>query len=314
MFKDRISGFITRHINPEYTESLTNTVYNSTIDKVSELVKSVSDNKIVLHKIEIDDTPVTLLNEVVHEKFDDTLKLVKLDIPVYLMGLAGTGKNVLCKQIAKALNLDFYFTNAVTQEYKLNGFIDAGGVFHETQFYKAFKNGGLFFLDEMDASIPEVLIILNAAIANRYFDFPNGKIEAHPNFRVIAVGNTFGTGANSTYTGRYPLDAASLDRFSVVEVDYSPTIESHVTNGNKELIDFCHAFRTAVAKNGINCTFSYRSLGTITKLERSTPIQDVLKMSLIKGMSQDDLNTIKHSISSKLGTNKYGDALNNMLV
>lgn len=46
------------------------------------------------------------------------------------------------------------------------------GNYQETQFFKAFTEGGLFMLDEMDASIPEVLVILNAAIANRYFDFP----------------------------------------------------------------------------------------------------------------------------------------------
>lgn len=76
---------------------------------------------------------------------------------------------VICQQVAEALGLDFYFTNAVTQEYKLTGFIDANGNYQETQFYKAFTKGGLFFLDEMDASIPETLIILNAAIANRYY-------------------------------------------------------------------------------------------------------------------------------------------------
>ena len=111
-----------------------------------------------------------------HEKFDEVANIVNLDIPVYLTGKAGTGKNVICQQVAEALGLDFYFTNAVTQEYKLTGFIDANGNYQETQFYKAFTKGGLFFLDEMDASIPETLIILNAAIANRYFDFPPVKL------------------------------------------------------------------------------------------------------------------------------------------
>ena len=115
-----------------------------------------------------------------HEKFDEVLNIVNLDIPVYLTGKAGTGKNVICQQVAEALGLDFYFTNAVTQEYKLTGFIDANGNYQETQFYKAFTKGGLFFLDEMDASIPETLIILNAAIANRYFDFPQWQSQCEP--------------------------------------------------------------------------------------------------------------------------------------
>jgi MoxR-like ATPase len=98
-------------------------------------------------------------------------------------------KNVICKQVAEALKLEFYFSNAVTQEFRLTGFVDANGRYQDTQFFHAFTEGGIFFLDEMDASIPEVLVILNAAIANRYFDFPgHGRVQAHENFRVIAAG------------------------------------------------------------------------------------------------------------------------------
>ena len=131
-------------------------------------------------------------------------------------------------QVAEALGLEFYFSNAVTQEYKITGFIDANGSFHETQFYQAFTKGGLFMLDEMDASVPEVLVMLNAAIANRYFDFPTGLVEANENFRLIAAGNTFGTGADIEYTGRYQLDAASLDRFALVDIDYSTKVEAAI--------------------------------------------------------------------------------------
>ena len=193
--------------------------------------------------------------EILHEKFDTICKFVANNEPVFLTGQAGTGKNVLCQQVAKALGLDFYFTNAVTQEYKITGFTDAMGVFHETQFYKAFKNGGLFMLDEMDASIPEVLIILNAAIANRYFDFPApiGYVEAHPNFRVVSAGNTYGLGANYDYVGRNQLDMASLDRFAMVRVDYSRAIELKVANGNEELVNFCEDFRKASVKAGVRC-------------------------------------------------------------
>lgn len=122
-----------------------------------------------------------------HNKFETILKLVLANIPVFLTGPAGCGKNVICQQVAEALNTEFYFTNAVTQEYKLTGFIDANGHYHETQFFKAFTQGGVFMLDEMDASVPEVLIILNAAIANGYFDFPNGKFQAHKDFHLVAA-------------------------------------------------------------------------------------------------------------------------------
>ena len=240
-------------------------------------------------------TKTTTFEGVTHEKFDDVLNLVNLNIPVFLSGPAGTGKNVICKQVAKALDLDFYFTNAVTQEYKLTGFIDANGVYQETQFYKAFKDGGLFFLDEMDASIPEVLIILNAAIANRYFDFPNGKIEAHPDFRVIAAGNTYGTGADMEYCGRYQLDAASLDRFALVEIDYSEKIENALAHNDNVLLDFVRGFRKACSTAGIKHLCTYRTIERIAKLSTSQTTfsaTDVLKMALYKNLKIDDLNVI----------------------
>lgn len=239
-----------------------------------------------------------------HDKFEVVLKLVAADLPVYLSGSAGSGKNVMCQQIAESLDLPFYFTNAVTQEYRLTGFIDAGGVYHETQFYKAFKDGGVFFLDELDASIPEVLVLLNAAIANRYFDFPNGRIDASPDFRVIAAGNTFGNGATNVYSGRYCLDGASMDRFNIVKIDYSEQIEMGITENNTELIEFCHSFRKFVDEAGIKCIFSYRALNCITKLEGQMPLEDILEICLVKGLSEDDIKIIKNGIELNKD-NKY---------
>ena len=240
-----------------------------------------------------------------HEAFPTVVKLVNMDLPVYLSGEAGTGKNVICKQVAEALNIPFYFTNAVTQEHKLTGFIDAGGHYHETQFYKAFKDGGLFFLDELDASIPEVLIILNAAIANRYFYFPTGKVTAHKDFRLIAAGNTFGTGADNVYSGRYNLDGASMDRFNVIPIKYSDKIERAITDNDKDLLDFCHAFRGLTKTSNINCIFSYRALDAITKLKEVLPIKVALKISLIKGMDKDDLILLQKGIKGIPESNKY---------
>lgn len=254
----------------------------------------------------------TEIKGITHKKFETVLKFVANDEPVYLAGPAGSGKNVLCKQVAQALGLDFYFSNAVTQEYKLTGFTDANGTFHESQFYKAFTKGGLFMLDEMDASIPEVLIILNAAIANRYFDFPApiGKVEANPNFRVIAAGNTYGYGADAQYVGRNTLDAASLDRFAMIEIDYDERIENGVTNGNTELIKFCHAFRKAANDNGLGITVSYRAMGRIAKMESLLGKEETLKTCLIKGLGKDDINMLLPSLQ---GCGEYTTALQSVL-
>lgn len=246
-----------------------------------------------------------------HEKFERVVKYVANNKPVFLTGPAGSGKNVLCKQVAEALGLKFYFTNAVTQEYKLTGFTDAMGNYQETQFYKAFTEGGLFMLDEMDASIPEVLVILNAAIANRYFDFPApiGYREAHPDFRVIAAGNTYGQGASYEYVGRNQLDAASLNRFATIKIDYSEEIENNVAGGDIELADFCRAFRKAALDAGQHVVVSYRNIDMVATMSKIMELDEVIEDCLVKGMEKDDLNVIIGNIPDS----KYKTALRKVI-
>lgn len=286
------------------------------VDKVMENAKPILDEYIrntygVLPKvIEVKTEKGTnKIKGITHEKFEQVLKIINAGIPVFMTGGAGTGKNVIAKQVAESLGLEFYFTNAVTQEYKLTGFIDANGIYQETQFFKAFTKGGLFFLDEMDASIPEVLIILNSALANGYFDFPCGKFDAHPDFRVISAGNTFGTGADIEYTGRFQLDGASLDRFAVIEIDYSPAIENALADGDTALLDFVRTFRKVTYKAGIKCIASYRTIERIKKMKDLFNLKEVLKMALTKGLRTDDLNIIKKGFADEGVNNEYVKAL-----
>lgn len=247
-----------------------------------------------------------------HEKFEMVLKLVAADIPVFLTGPAGCGKNVLCKQVAEALGKEFYFSNAVTQEYKITGFIDANGTYQETQFYKAFTQGGVFMLDEMDASTPEVLVILNAAIANRYFDFPVGRMDAHPDFRIVAAGNTYGTGADMEYTGRFQLDASSLDRFALIEVSYDREIEKAIAGGDKALIQFIHDFRKAIKKADIKFTVSYRAIERLVKLKAMFDLQTAIQLAVLRGMDADDAKLVANNLPEN-SYNEYMVELKKML-
>jgi hypothetical protein len=285
-------------------KTIIDTVVGDGIESIVEAIKPELTRKLIeiygvlpqIHEIKTP-TVTRRVEGVTHEKFDEILNMVNLGIPVFMTGKSGTGKNIICKQVADALGLEFYFTNAVTQEYRLTGFIDAHGNYQKTQFYDAFTKGGVFFLDEMDASVPEVLVILNAAIANGYFDFPTGRVEAHENFRVIAAGNTVGKGADNNYTGRYCIDAASLDRFALVEIDYSQKIEENICENNTELINFVHKFRETTEKCGIECLCSYRTMQRITMLEKTDmSLCDIMNVSLFKGMPIDDRNIILEQI------------------
>lgn len=250
--------------------------------------------------------PQVKSGEVHHEKYEEIKTCLECGIPVYLAGPAGSGKNHTVEQIAKELGWNFYFSNSVQQEYKLTGFIDAGGCFHETEFYKACTDDKecIFFLDEMDASIPEVLVLLNAAIANGYFEFPNGRVDFdHVHF--VAAGNTVGSGADDMYTGRMVLDQATLDRFAIIEFDYSLNIEMHITKNNVDLVNFIRQLRKEAKDKGIRATFSYRCMTMITKLEKSgMDLVVAMTISIVKGMDKDTINTL-----NPMGYTKYHEAL-----
>src|SRR5574344_1903311 len=170
-----------------------NAIIDGRIAPVAADMVSIKDsikNLCVRHDIVINNAPAVHVDGVLHPAFNDVLIDAKNGIPSYLFGPAGTGKNVLAEQIAKALGVQFYYCGCLQNKYELEGFIAADGTYQETEFYKAFVNGGVFFFDEMDGTAAEVLIAFNAALANGYYNFPKyGRIYAHIDTVFIAAGN-----------------------------------------------------------------------------------------------------------------------------
>lgn len=295
MYDDAIKENIMNKVREIPVKELSDELYKD-VDKYIKEKYGVLPKKIELIK---DNTSKTTITGIFHNKFEDIVKIVSKGVPLMLTGPAGAGKNYTLEQVAKALELEFYFTNAVTQEYKLTGFIDANGVYQETQFYKAFKDGGLFFLDEIDASCPESLIVLNSAIANNYFDFPNGRINANKNFRVVCAGNTYGTGADMVYVGRNVLDGATLDRFAVIEFEYDNEVERQLAFDD-ELFKFILALRSAIKESSLRYIVSMRATINATKLlEIGMSKKDILESVIIKNIQIDDLNTIIRKITNE---------------
>lgn len=248
-----------------------------------------------------------------HIKYNQIMTCIEVGIPVYLAGPAGSGKNYTVEKIAEELGWNFYFSNSIQQEYKLTGFIDAGGKYHETEFYKACMDEEecIFFLDEIDASIPDVLVLLNAAIANGYFEFPNRRVD-FDNVHFVAAGNTLGNGADERYTGRMVLDSATLDRFAIIPFDYDRDIELGLANKNEELVNFIHDVRDFVDKRGLRHTVSYRCIKMVTSLEEAEmSLEDILDIVVFKGVDKDTRRIISDGIPN---TNKYSKTLKAMVL
>ena len=287
-------------------------VTNKVMEQVNAAIAEILANQVpqrVEHVITLPDgSENRMKDKILHPKFDIILKKVAMGDAVYMFGPAGSGKNILAGQVAEALGLDFYYCSTITQEYKIEGFIDAGGVYHETEFYKAFKNGGLFMLDEIDASCPEALIILNNALEAGYFTFPCGVVKAHEKFRCIAAGNTCGHGATIEFNGRMKIDEATLNRFSIENIDYYDKIEESCSNGDAELVDFVHEMREASRAAGMYLVLGYRNIKRLAKYVSVFGISSALESEIIRGMENDD---IRQLIGAYRGnqSNRYFKAL-----
>lgn len=228
-----------------------------------------------------------------HFQFEKLLKCVQTKNNIFLVGSAGSGKTTAAANVAKALNLEFYFTGAITSEHKLTGFIDARGKVVITDFRRAYEQGGLFLFDEIDASFPQALLAFNAALANSFMDFPDGRITKHKNFHCIAAANTFGTGADRQYVGRNQLDAASLDRFITINWEIDEQLEYELAKNNT-WVSHVQKVRKAVQKLGDRVVISPRaSIQGADLLRSGISFEEVEQAVLWKGLDASRIQMIK---------------------
>jgi MoxR-like ATPase len=162
-----------------------------------------------------------------HEQFPILLSIIARRRNVWLAGPAGSGKTSAAHAAATALGLAFgaISVGPQTTQSALFGYMDAHGNYIATEFRRRYEQGGLFLFDEIDRGNPGVLTALNQAIENGTCAFPDAMIPKHPDFIAVAAGNTYGNGASREYVGALQLDAATLDRFVMLDWHYDETLE-----------------------------------------------------------------------------------------
>lgn len=222
-----------------------------------------------------------------HKAFEAVLKLAAARLDVFLVGPSGSGKTFCCEQVARALGLPFYMVAVGLQTTKsdLLGYMDAQGRYVPSMLRKAYENGGVFLMDEIDAGNPNVLTVINAMLANGIAAFPDGMVKRHQDFVFIAAGNTYGLGADRQYVGRNAIDAATLDRFVVVDFDYDEEIENCLVD-DKEWVEYVHKLRKAAQPERLIVSTRAIIKGAAL-LKMGFNKEQVLDMLVFRGVSKE---------------------------
>ena len=230
-----------------------------------------------------------------HVMFPKLVSLLALRQHTYLVGPAGTGKTESAQRAATALGMrwSYWAANPTATAAALLGYQDANGKYVSTPFRDMYENGGVFILDELDNSRDDLPTTLNGAMAGSYGAFPDGLVKRHPDFVVVATGNTWGKGANRVYSGRRQLDGATLNRFAKLAWEYDHALELRIAPV-PEWTAFVQALRDAVLHHGIREVVSMRqSITGGTLLLAGWDWQDVVTVTITEGWAADAIAKVQ---------------------
>ena len=287
------------------------------VDEILERLGRVETSISASYRVEVvTDTSTKEIRGLNHRIFPWVLTLLGQGYNVYLCGPSGSGKTTLAMKAAEALERPFFYTGAILQKYELLGYMDATGNYISTSFYQAYKDGGLYLWDEIDASNPGALVAFNAALENGILSAPNGEVvPMHKDFQCIAAANTIGKGATLKHAGRQPIDGAVTERYAFAFMNYDWALTAALTGveyeGEEKPIEIhvkrsysqadvdgyfgdVIAYSKAVEELGVNHIVSPRAALKGVELLRQDIKRDLVEEAFIwKGLDAATIKKIK---------------------
>lgn len=235
-----------------------------------------------------------------HAELETLVQLASLRLNALMVGPAGSGKTTAGQQVAEALGLPFYSLNLGPShdEWALLGFKSPDGVYVPGFLREPYEHGGVVLLDEMDNARADALVAINTLIENGHAQFPDGRIERHPDFVLIAGANTYGKGGDRVYM-RNQLDGATLNRYAIIDWDYDETAEFEWAGADaREWVEYVQKIRHAAAALKLRLLFAPRqSVNGAKALRGGMPREKVEALYLWAGVSADDQMRIKANLN-----------------
>jgi MoxR-like ATPase len=245
-------------------------------------------------EIKVNDLPAVTF-EHTHQEFKKVLTIICAKVPPYLAGPKGSGKSTAARKIAETLSLPYYQIpcNGQVSKTDIFGYMEATGRYVPTLFYKAYTEGGVFLIDELDAANENVLISINDAVSSNSAAFPCGMVQKHPDFICIGAGNTIGTGSTRDYTGRRPIDQSSLDRFVFVNWQIDEALEMAISP-NKEFTAYVQRVRKAARAAGMEGPSPRASMYGGQLLAAGLTLEEVKELTIFNKLTGPELQTLQN--------------------
>lgn len=201
--------------------------------------------------------------------------------PIYLYGYSGTGKTTAIEQFCAQANWPMVRVqhtmnmeeSQITGQWVLKG---KNMEFQPGLLPLAMKNGWMYLADEYDFTPPHTLSVYQAVLEGKPLVIKEAPeewrvVKPHPNFRIMATGNTNGSGDETgIYAGTQLGNAANYERFAAIYklnfIDRAEEIKILVDRCSvpeasaKCFLEFAYSVRKQVESGRISIPISTRAL------------------------------------------------------
>ena len=225
--------------------------------------------------------------------------------PLWISGPTGSGKTEMVVQLAAGLNAPCIIITGRRDAEPADVFgktqlINGSTVFVPGPVVKAYAEGGVILIDEIESFPPEVGLALHRMLEKKCLFLEDGSIvNPSPRAILIATANTRGDGdGGDAYTGTSVFNLATLNRFEKWLVTYpSADVEERIVASHLPKLEAVTI--TAMVKTAQDIRVSYQQGGCPGPIS----IRDLIRWGtkLITATKRSDVQPIYHAFDRAFG-------------